>query len=103
MADNDVIYRHKKDSGVIYGIPARDLTQDDMDRLNAEQRRDVKAGTLYTAVGNGSDQGGNGPDLDAMTRPELNAYAANVGVENPDDLPNKDAVIDAIAAVKGDA
>jgi hypothetical protein len=38
------------------------------------------------------------PDLDAMKRAELDAYAVEVGVEDPDTLPNKAAVVDAIRA-----
>lgn len=38
------------------------------------------------------------PDLDSMKRAELDAYAAKVGVEDPDQLPNIAAVRDAIRA-----
>lgn len=37
-------------------------------------------------------------DLDEMTRRELNAHATAVGVEDAGDLPNKAAVIEAIAS-----
>lgn len=37
------------------------------------------------------------PNLAAMTRPDLNEHAAAQGVEAPEALPNKAAVIDAIA------
>ncbi len=40
------------------------------------------------------------PDLTAMTRDELDAMAAGLGIDAPDKLPNKAAVIDAITAVK---
>jgi len=36
-----------------------------------------------------------------MKRDELNTVAVSLGVENPDKLPNKQAVIDAINEVKG--
>ena len=35
-------------------------------------------------------------DLAALSRKDLNAKAARLGIENPGDLPNKDAVIAAI-------
>lgn len=35
-------------------------------------------------------------DLDEMSRRDLNAKAISVGIERPDKLPNKQAVIDAI-------
>lgn len=38
-------------------------------------------------------------DLDALKRAQLDDYAASVGVEDPDRLPNIQAVKDAIAAV----
>lgn len=36
-------------------------------------------------------------NLSALTRPDLDAHAAQAGVEAPEKLPNKDAVIAAIA------
>lgn len=101
MADNDTIYRFL-DKGHIHGIPARDLTQDDYDRLTTEHQRDVRSGKLYEPAGEaGGEAGGNGSDLDAMTRDALNAHALMLGIADPGDrerYPNKDAVIDAIAA-----
>ncbi len=38
--------------------------------------------------------------LSEMTRDELNTHAASVGVENPESLPNKDAVIEAIESAQ---
>lgn len=38
--------------------------------------------------------------LDGMTREELNAHAASVGVEDADKLPNKAAVIEAIEGAR---
>jgi hypothetical protein len=49
MADDKAIYTFL-DKGTIHGIPARDLTQKDFDRLSLERQRDVRAGTLYRAV-----------------------------------------------------
>ena len=37
-------------------------------------------------------------DLSKMTRRDLNAKAVSVGVESPEKLPNKQAVVDAINA-----
>lgn len=45
----------------------------------------------------------NAVDLTAMKRAELNAMAADLGIEDADKLPNKDAVIAAIDAKKGSA
>jgi hypothetical protein len=39
---------------------------------------------------------GEGADLSALNRSELNAYAAGAGVDAPESLPNKAAVVDAI-------
>jgi hypothetical protein len=49
MADDKVIYRYGG-KGTFYGVPARDLTQRDLDRLPLDKQRDVTAGTLYTPV-----------------------------------------------------
>lgn len=40
----------------------------------------------------------NGVNLSAMTRTELNAFAAEHGVPDADKFPNKDALIEAIEA-----
>lgn len=40
----------------------------------------------------------NEKDLEQLKREELDKVAANAGVPDPDSLPNKDAVIDAINA-----
>ncbi len=37
-------------------------------------------------------------DLTKLKRDDLNEIAADAGVPNPDELPNKDAVVDAIEA-----
>jgi phage tail protein X len=42
----------------------------------------------------------NDAELSALTRAELNARAEGAGVANPEDLPNKQAVIDAIEAAE---
>jgi hypothetical protein len=39
-------------------------------------------------------------ELESLTRDELNDHAESVGVESPDKLPNKGAVIDAIRDVQ---
>ena len=43
----------------------------------------------------------NGAALSSMTRTELNDRAAELGVDDPADLPNKDAVIAAIREAGG--
>ena len=42
------------------------------------------------------DEGEEGEDLSLLSRGQLDARAAELGVENPQELPNKQAVIDAI-------
>jgi len=42
----------------------------------------------------------NGTDIDSLSRDELNALATEKGVENPEELPNKGAVKDAIKATE---
>ena len=49
MADDKVIFKYGG-TGTFYGVPAKDLTQRDLDRLPLDKQRDVKAGTLYTPV-----------------------------------------------------
>lgn len=41
------------------------------------------------------------PRLEAMTRADLNARATELGVEDAENLPNKDAVITAIRKAGG--
>lgn len=48
------------------------------------------------ASGQTEPSGDSGPDLDKMSRAELDVHAKSVGVEDPESLPNKDAVKDAI-------
>lgn len=57
MAQGDVKYRFVGPRGAgglvhrfLAGIPARDLTQGDMDRLSVEARKRVRASDLYEAV-----------------------------------------------------
>jgi hypothetical protein len=38
-------------------------------------------------------------ELDSLTRDELNARASAAGIDAPESLPNKQAVIDAVRAV----
>lgn len=47
--------------------------------------------------------GDSDKDLNSLTRDELNTHAAGIGVEDPDKLPNKDAVVEAINATKDPA
>jgi hypothetical protein len=45
-----VAYRFHADRGFFHGVPQRDLTERDVARLSPERRKDVAAGTVYTAV-----------------------------------------------------
>lgn len=47
------------------------------------------------------DDDDQGDGLDKMNRDELNAAAAEAGVEDADKLPNKDAVVAAIREARG--
>lgn len=49
-----------------------------------------------------SDLGASAPEdaLSAMSRPDLDAHAESLGVADPQKLPNKGAVIDAIRATE---
>jgi hypothetical protein len=58
-------------------------------------------GSTPTPAATTEDEEGDGDqpvDLDGLSRDALNELATEKGVENPDDLPNKDAVKAAIAA-----
>jgi hypothetical protein len=46
---------------------------------------------------------GQSASLQSMTRPALNQLAASLGIADPAGMPNKDAVIAAIAAAQGGA
>lgn len=46
------------------------------------------------------DEPSDEDDLDSKTRPELNELAASLGIEDPDKLANKGAVVDAIRAAQ---
>lgn len=48
------------------------------------------------------DESEAGGDLSEQTRDRLNAIASDLGVEEPDKLPNKDAVIEAIEAKRAE-
>lgn len=57
MAQGDIKYKFMGQRGpggvvtrFLAGIPAKDLTQADMDKLSPEQRKRVRASNLYEAV-----------------------------------------------------
>lgn len=52
-----------------------------------------------TPAGSGSPEDA-GTDLDSLSRDELDALATEKGVDNPEELPNKGAVKDAIQATE---
>lgn len=87
----------------LIGLPARDLTEAEVDEYRQREPALMRSATtphpgtgkaLYVSAETHEDV----KNLQAMTRPELNAHAADQGVENPDDYPNKDALIAAITA-----
>lgn len=94
MADQ-VTYRYL-DTGTIHGIPARDLTDADIARLPLLSQRDVRSGKLYERVDGGGQNGDDTPTLSTMRRDELEQYAADHGVYDPEAYPNKESLIEAI-------
>jgi hypothetical protein len=87
-------------SARIAGVPLRDLTKADVATLAPEALREAMASRLYQrteGVPPPMNPAATG-DLEAMTRAELDAYAADAGVDAPESLPNKTAVIEAIRA-----
>ena len=81
MANDDVIFKFR-DQGSIYGIPARDLTQEDFDKLSLLKQRDVQSGKLYEAVGPVEELPANtAPDFESMTKAQLQDYAAEHDIE----------------------
>lgn len=89
------IYRRTAVDGIHYGVPDRDLTLAEVDALPPELKRDVKASPLYELV---DLREALEAELGDKTRDELNAGATALGID-PGALPNKEAVIDAIAAL----
>lgn len=67
------------------GEPVAGLTADQVERLE-----DLAYHRFTVEEGNGGDE------LLKLSRPDLDAKAAEAGVENPDALVNKQAVVDAI-------
>jgi hypothetical protein len=76
--------------GRMHGVPARDITAADFERMDGFQRRVILESGFWEEV----------KDLNLTARPrdELNTLAAQHGVADPAALPNKDAVIAAIDA-----
>lgn len=64
------------------------------DAVNAEDAGDQRL--LAESVLVQSGRAGDPPSLESLPRAELDARAQALGVENPDKLPNKDAVVAAI-------
>ena len=81
-------------SGVEYGL--KDATTAKRVYPNATVVR-YQDGRTYDG-----DDAADAPSLDD-SRATLNRYALSVGVDDPDTLPNKQAVMDAIAAHQGGA
>jgi hypothetical protein len=73
-----------------HGVPARDLTEEEFGRLPILRQLDVQANASYELV----------EDLTHKTRDELISLATQVGVEEPEKLKNKDALVAAIEAAQ---
>ena len=107
MANDEVIYAFR-DRGSIPGIPARDLTQRDLDRLSLLQLRDVRSGKLYEPVTDASQEAvehqqaaTDGPDFEAMTKGQLAEYAADHNIEGVDSADTKAEMIAALQGGEG--
>lgn len=99
MTDLPITYRyvgpHK-----FHGIPARDLTEADVDRLTIDQKRDLWTTSSYEPVTPDEDAP---PDPARLSRSDLEAYAASLGIENPGDYANKDQLLEAVRSQTGGA
>lgn len=125
MSEQNIVvytYTPHEEGDHLTGVPARDLTVLDVANLSRSQLRNMlspgpSGGPMYTASDDENDHAAQarklqagylktaeavaepaGPALRAMTRDDLNARAAEVGVADAETLPNKDAVIEAIEA-----
>lgn len=101
MADDTVVYRFAADGRFRRGVPRRDLTADDVARMDPAVLKDVTAEPpgggkpMYSLVGRPPET-----DPQKMTRDELDAHARRVGVADPGAFPNKAALLDAIEAAQ---
>lgn len=84
------------------GIPARNLTQKDVAALDPALLDTLAASSIYEWAGEGkppeAPQDPEAPALSKLTRDELNAHAAELGIESPESFPNKGDLITAIEA-----
>jgi hypothetical protein len=88
-----VTYQHRS----ALGPDGRALTN--QAREGSPLQQALTRSTDWVRAGEGDDTpAGAGPDLDGMTRDELDAEAKRHGVHDPERLPNKHAVVDAIRA-----
>jgi hypothetical protein len=104
MTDEPIVYRYQESKAQpILGMEPKSLTQAEYDALTPSQRGIVVRSGFWTrAEPGGGEVETNVPNLSAMKRDELNTYAAEQGVDNPESLPTKDAVIEAIQALDAD-
>ena len=82
---------------VIFKKPHEALTQEDKGFLQARREYLSKTELKEYEDELKEDLTGTPVVADEVTRNDLNARAVELGVENPDKLPNKQAVIDAIS------
>lgn len=111
MTEDPIIYEYTPQDGVKLppGVPGKSLTERDWERLTPDQRREVKALTMFIPVELSQDSGTDDPDHQEMvtgylaeneiikwTRAELEAIAVDMGISDAADksvYPNKDALI----------
>jgi uncharacterized protein YPO0396 len=91
-----------RDEKVAYLAALKDELERVADGLKDEVRKEIKRVEALIHKSSkedvAADETTDGDDLESLTRDELNARAEAVGVESPDKLANKDAVIAAIEA-----
>ncbi len=101
------IEKHRKDAEEAIMRILRKITQKDPSILTFEEKGFLKARQSYLTAGQREEYASvlkenytGEPPLEELTREELDAKALALGIESPEALPNKKAVIEAIKAVK---
>lgn len=90
--------KSRKDDGQVKALEAE---RDELVARVAQLEKERAEAGQPDASGDGGGEAG--PDLNAMKRAELDAIAAELGIEEPGSLPNKPAVIEAIQANQAQA
>jgi hypothetical protein len=95
MSDQDNViyfYEPEQEGDFLSGVPRRDLTQADFDRLSPVELRELFGSKIYTKAGKNAE----GTALKDLSRADLNKHASSVGIKNPESFKNKAELIAAI-------